>query len=406
MRKSQFSIESILFIAALLAMSFFGFVARYVPMVGNLVDLTMMVFSLIAVASLIKNQYRIKREEQLLIAIVGAFTLALIVSLVLKHRLNGIAQYALYIGYLVPLLLWHRITPRMAYTIFLPLLIFIGVLQYPFDVIFPRLDKHVLDTYSGTFSIANNKSRFLFMVILAAAISYRRSLVFNRIVLPCSLILMVLSFLLGDSLFVYAFGLAAIFFGFHHKKKWLALVISGIAICVVIYIFQTQEDIPIVMFTYHRYFDPEHGSWAVIVTAFKIVYDTYGFGGGLGEFISRVSQTMEGEYLSLVPRTMVTFGMIYEDVIAPDGVPSYVSIIAETGIFGFVISSLLLVFLYRNSHPSFLGYALFIYVVFFSLYMPMFFEGPDGMIILYSYLFISRALFYRNAVQPIRNAAY
>lgn len=405
MLKSQFSTESVLFAVALFMMAFFGFVARYVPMAGNLVDLTMMGFGLIALVTLIQNQYRINKEQQLPIAIVGAFTLALIVSLALKYRLNGIAQYTLYFGYIAPLLLWHKITPRMAYTIFLPLLIFIGLIQYSFDVLFPKLNEDILDAYSGTFAIANNKSRFLFMVILATAISYRRSFVFNRFVLPCSLILMAMSFLLGDSLFVYAFGFIAIFFGLLHKKKWLAFLIAGIVFGLTVYVFQTQEDNFFIEANYNRFFDPDHGTWAVTVTAMKIAHDTYWLGSGLGEFISRVAQTMEGQYVSVVPRTMVTFGFIYEDTIAPYGVPSYVSIIAETGVLGIVISALLLLYMYRNSHPSFLGYTLFIYVVMLSLYMPMFFEAPDGAIFLYSYLIISRALFYIEPAEHPRSFA-
>jgi len=81
---------------------------------------------------------------------------------------------------------------------------------------------------------------------------------------------------------------------------------------------------------------------------------------------------MNGRYLSAVPPTMGTFGTILYDVVATYGVPSFVSIVAETGIYGVIISIFLIVYLYRNSHPSFIGYSLFCYVLLLAVYMPIF----------------------------------
>jgi len=146
------------------------------------------------------NQETIKKDQRIVIFILVLFVLSLLTSLIAYSRINGLIQFAIYFGYIAPLLLFSRLTPGMAYRL-LPLIILIGIIQYPFDILLPRGDLFVLDSYTGTMAVANNKSRFLFMVILITLFFYRaKSSVINWLVFPSALLLMILSMKLGDSI--------------------------------------------------------------------------------------------------------------------------------------------------------------------------------------------------------------
>jgi len=84
------------------------------------------------------------------------------------------------------------------------------------------------------------------------------------------------------------FGVLSILLGLLHKKKWLGLVILVFTYVVIDYIFQVYSDEFLILSTYHRYLDPDHGAWAVIVKTFDILNETNWMGSGLGEFMSRV----------------------------------------------------------------------------------------------------------------------
>lgn len=387
-----------LFILIFAALSLFGFFARFIPKANNLVDILMVGVSLFVILTVLKCDRYIRKDQALLVTIIVFFTLSLVVSLIINLRINAIIQYILYIVYLTPLLLLRNISAEDAYKIFLPLLLLIGIIQLPFDLLFPRVGLDIRDAYSGTFSIANDKSRYLFISIIGAVFVYRfKNRLLNLTVLPLTVIAMLVSFKLGDSVFAYLFSILALLLGLCHRKKWLVLAISLSLALSVVYIFHEYEDEPFIIFTYNRFFDSDHGAYAIVHFAFKQLEETFFLGTGLGEFATRTSQTMDGLFLKSIPRTMITYGEIYEKSVAPAGLPSYILIIAESGIIGMIISGLLIYHLYTSAHPSFLGFTFLIYILILAIFSPAFYEGPDGAIFLYSYFVINKAL---NHVAP------
>lgn len=383
--------------ALIVAMSGFGIIARVFPKAGNLVDLMMIGISVFTVLSVFKADFRIRRDQTMIVSMLAVLCLSLIVSFALNQSVNAVVQFLLYAAYLTPLLILHRVDGEDSYRVFLPLLMIIGIMQLPADLLFPNEQEHILDAYAGTFSIANNKSRFLFLALICAAFIYRSKRPFvNKIILPGAIAAMLISFKLGDSIFVYLFGALAVFLGIFHKRRYLAAASVAVFAFCLFYIFNVYEDEPVLMFTYHRFFDPDHGVMAAANYGLKLTKETYFLGAGLGEFVSRASQSLGGLYLDMVPRTMITFGTIYENTAAPTGLPAYISIIAEMGVLGVILSALLVYYLYRSADRSYLGFVFFIYIILLSLFLPMFYEGPDGMLFVYSYVILNKALEHKR----------
>ncbi|MBI5643965.1 MAG: hypothetical protein HY954_10890 [Deltaproteobacteria bacterium] len=397
--KAHFMIRDLsvkLVAASVIAMSVFGLLIRQFAKAGNMVDLMMIFIGIFAVSNLLKSDFKVRRDQLIILLMLATLSLSLAVSLMLNRRVTGLVQFVLYAAYLAPLLLVQKISSRDAYRVFLPLFVIIGVLQLPADLLFPNLDEHVLDMYSGTFQIANNKSRFLFLVLLASIFVYWGCKGRSRVLLLFSILAMLFSFKLGDSMFVYIFGAVSLLLGLFHRRKYVALGLALMLVFGIYYILDAYSDEPYVVFIFHRFFDAEHGAVAVVNYGFHLLKESYWMGSGLGEFISRASQSMGGLYVNQIPRTMVTYGKIYEETVAPTGLPAYVSIITEAGAAGIALSAFLIVYLYKNSFHSFAGFASFIYVLLLSMFIPMFYEGPDGAIFLYAYVLINKALRHRD----------
>lgn len=397
--KEHLRLEALLLAATITLMAGSGFLGGVIPKFANVVDTAMGCLSLLTALYLIRRGVTLKKEQAFSLVLVLLFFLSVVLSVVLNGGLNGPVQAFLYVAYFLPLLLFQRISDKTAFAFLLPLIIVIGVLQLPADWLFPREGLIINDAYAGTFSIANNKSRFLFMLLLVMPFLYGLRGVLVRPALLAGMATMAVSLWLGDSVFVYVFGILAITLGGFHRNKRLAVVLGGLALLAIGYLFTMFESEPLVYFTVHRFFDAEHGVWAVVLYVWQVLQETHFLGAGLGEFVSRASQSLGGHYLASVPRTMITFGEIFDNTAAPYGLPAYLSLIAETGVIGLFISALLLRFLYVNSHASYIGFALFLYLLLITMYMPMFFEGADGMIYLYSYMVLNKALAHVGAAR-------
>jgi hypothetical protein len=377
-------------------MATYGFFTRYLGAMSNIVDLVMIAVSLVVVVYLVRNMQSISvlHGDVLLISLL--LSMALVLSVLLHPKLNALVQYVLLMAYLVPLILIDCISTEVAYRYFLKLLAVIAVIQFPFDLLFPRLELAHEDAYSGTFLIANDKSRYLFLLLLASSLFIKRYKHASKLVMLIPVPFVVVSFFWGDSLFTYAFGALSVLVGLTHKKKYLGVFIFFAGASAVAALVIRFAELPVIYIQYNRYLDLDHGVLAAIVYAVKTLISTGFLGTGLGEFASRTSQSLGGTYLSSIPRAMVNFGEIADKNVATGGFPWYLSLIAETGILGMLVSMLLIRYLYRRSHKSAVGYMLFIYVLLLSFYSPIFFEKPDGILFLYSYLLLSKALHYHD----------
>lgn len=385
--------ESTIVCLSIVIMILFGYADRYLAWANNLVDAYMFIMAIMSLILIIKQIYCVNRQQLTILLVIAMFTIACIISYLNNFGITGIMQYVLYIAYLAPLLIVSRVSAGTAFKIWL-IMILLGVVQLPFDLLFPRSDVDPIDSYTGTFVLANNKSRYLFMLAIAAIFLFRYINKRYRIVMLISVMSMLCSLVLGYSLFVYLFGFASIILGKFYDRRGFALILSILTIAVISFVFIAYAELPIVYFTFNRYIDVDHGVFAVVKYALGLLSNSYFMGTGLGEFVSRSSQSLGGLYVDTIPRTMITFGTIYENTVAPGGLPSYISIITEAGVFGVIASILIIYYLYSCCYSSYLGFSLFIFIFLLSMYMPMFFEGPDGAIFVYAYVIINKAIPY------------
>jgi hypothetical protein len=394
--------QHVFFAAFLILVCTFGFVDRFVQF-HNLVDAAALVLTMLGFGGLvIQRSRRVTSQERLVIWGVALWLMALVISVLVASPTRGAVQAMLYVGYWGPLLLAVRISPRVAYEKYVPLLLLICLIQLPADWYYPLEGVDALDAFPGTFQIGNNKAKLLLMVLLYVVFSYRPRGV-RRLMMPAFVVACAYSIYLGFSNAAYVGMAVALALAVGGRRRALFVTSAIVLVYAAWYLASEYGMEQEAIMNQERFLNPRYGVWAVYLFGAGALRDSAFLGVGLGEFITRTSQSMGGALLNKVPRTMVTFGDILNDVVAPSGVSAYLSIVVEAGIVGIILCAVLTLTLYREKAATRYGNALFIYLLIIIVSMPMFFEGPAGMVFAYFFVILSKAI--RHTAPAVREAA-
>jgi len=329
-------------------------------------------------------------------------TVWLAVSILLFDAKSAVVQYLIYLAFLLPVLYKYKLSDRQA-VFFVYVLIAVVALQLPFDLLFPNthLDDP-LDWYSGTFVMANNKSRFLGFVIpflLSVTFRYKIFAGFHRALLFLTLICASISFFIGFSNISYIFIMASLILAASKRFCFVAifLIVSFISFPVLVQVILDSVNFTnfqknIIEYNFARYLDPGHGVLAVYNYGASVLNEMlYFFGTGLGQFSTRAAQMWSTEVNAGIPEVMVTYGTLSK-ASSPYGLSSFYVWIVEGGWFGLFLALIVLSH-FGSYYKDFWTRYLVVYLLLVLLYSPVISEFSE--FIVYFFVIVLSERFHR-----------
>ncbi|MCA0131295.1 hypothetical protein [Winogradskyella alexanderae] len=254
-------------------------------------------------------------------------------------------------------------------------------LQLFFDLLFPRDVIDIMDKYSGTFIMANNKSRFLMFVYPYAVFLPKHYYPYNNLGKITFLVAVGFSIYIGYSNLAIAIFFLSLIIAFLTKNIYvvgLFYIFGFMALSSIVEYYalrDTNKDYTPLEMNYHRFFHDEHGVEAVYKYGFKKLVESNFIGVGFGNFSSRSGQIFESEVTENIPKQLIKFWLPLFETKAPYGLSSLYVLIVELGVFALIPIFVLLRWLNSIYHKS--NYHIRVMIVFMFLiinYNPTFFE--------------------------------
>lgn len=277
------------------------------------------------------------------------------------------------------------------------LILIFSFLQLFFDFFFPRDVIDIKDTYSGTFVMANNKSRFLMFILPYALFLSKKNYLYNGLGKLIFLVVITYSIYIGYSNLAFALFFLSVIIAYLTRSILIVglYYIVGIFVLSMVVEYYALKDkskiyTPIEM-NYHRFFHDEHGVKAVYLYGFQQLKESYFIGVGFGNFTSRSGQIFESEVTENIPKQLIKFWMPLFETKAPYGLSSLFVLIVELGVLALIPIFILLRWL--NSIYKKGPYHLRVMVVFMFLiinYNPTFFEFNECVLYLLTIIIISK----------------
>jgi len=279
------------------------------------------------------------------------------------------------------------------------LILIFSFAQLFFDLLFPRDVFDFMDKYSGTFIMANNKSRFLMFIFPYAFFLPKRYYLFNGLGKSVFLISVCYSIYIGYSNLAIGIFFLSLVLAFITKNIYVIgviYVVGVIALSSIVSYYAMKDEskdfTPLEM-NYHRFFDQEHGVAAVYKYGFEKLKESSFIGVGFGNFSSRSGQIFESEVTENIPKQLIKFWQPLFETKAPYGLSSLYVLIIELGIFALIPIIILLRWL--NSIYSKCPYHLRVMIVFMFLiinYNPTFFEFNECVLYMLTIIIANKLL--------------
>jgi len=267
------------------------------------------------------------------------------------------------------------------------IILVLSFLQLFFDLLFPKDVIDPLDQYSGTFIMANNKSRFLMFVFIYALFLPKREYIFN---MTGKIVFLTV---VGYSIYIGFSGLALLLFAISAVLAFITRSIYSVLGYSVLGLFilssivnyyvenDTSKDFSALEMNYHRFFHDEHGVAAVYKYGFKKLNESYYIGVGFGNFSSRSGQIFESEVTENIPKQLIKFWMPLFDTKAPYGLSSLFVLFVELGFMAIIPIIILLRWLNRLLRSSPFHIRMMIIFMFFIInYNPTFFQFNESLL--------------------------
>lgn len=293
----------------------------------------------------------------------------------------------------------------------LKFIIYFSAFQFVVDMYLMKnlsMLQYTLDVFHGTFQSANQKSRYLLIIILIIISLIGRGIFKKNILTFTILIFVAISYVIGFSEITYLFlFLSTLFTIFTFlildlmKKfivplnvKLLVLVFGLIVSCIIYFRF---INIPNFKSAYliasERFLSTETGVFAVILYTFNKLFESNLLGTGFGTFMSRIGTSSVSSVLDNAPGVQVVYGYLSVNTTI-DGYSSLFNILMEGGVIGLTCFIILLYFIFNIKKASISIFYIFIvfYFIFNVLYVPYFFDNEFGV------LFTITFLLYKNVV--------
>lgn len=278
------------------------------------------------------------------------------------------------------------------------LIILFCISQLFFDLFFPKATIDPLDRYSGTFIMANNKSRFLFFLLPYLFFLNRKKFYLGMLGKLFTLLTIALSAYLGYSNLGILILILSIALGYKVKNIYSLTAIMFLFI-YVIYIFSLNayksrepgKEYTTVQMNYERFFHSEVGVAAVYKYGFEELKKTYFLGVGYGNFSSRSGQLFNSEITENIPKQMIKkWHPLFENK-SPYGLSSLFVLIVELGFFSIIPIFILLRWLHSviKKAPFFLR-VMVIYLFFIINYNPTFFEFNESILYLLTLIIVNK----------------
>ncbi|NKI26852.1 hypothetical protein HCG49_09780 [Arenibacter sp. 6A1] len=269
----------------------------------------------------------------------------------------------------------------------LGLILIFSFSQLFFDLLFPREVIDLKDQYSGTFIMANNKSRFLMFILPFAFLLPKNQYYLNFIGKFFFLVSVVISIYIGYSnlailIFIISLGLALISKNIYTVFIFYIIGIFALGSISKMYLNkENSKNYSTLDMNYHRFFHSEHGVAAVYKYGFVKLKESYFLGVGLGNFTSRSGQIFNSEITANIPKQRIKFWAPLFDTKAPYGLSSLYVLFIELGIFSLIPISIL--FKWFNKLLKTANFNIRVMTIFLFLiinYNPTFFEFNESLL--------------------------
>jgi hypothetical protein len=290
------------------------------------------------------------------------------------------------------------------------LILIFSFLQLFFDLFFPKDVIDFMDTYSGSFIMANNKSRFLMFIYPYALFLPKRYYIYSGIGKTVFLVVVAYSIYIGYSNLAIAIFFLSIVIAFAIRNIYVVglLYIVGLFILSSIVEYYALKDTnkrytPLEM-NYHRFFHKEHGVAAVYKYGFEKLKESNFIGVGFGNFSSRSGQIFDSEVTENIPKQLIKFWQPLFETKAPYGLSSLFVLIVELGFFALIPIFILLRWLntiYQKS-PYYLR-VMVVFMFFIINYNPTFFEFNECVLYLLTIIIIYKLIPFEKS-KPVHLA--
>lgn len=375
-----------LYIAAFFVAGFIGFTSKYLYSASAGAEI--LIFFVLASVVYIKQW----NSNKWLHLFVVSLALWVALSLVVFQPKTAILQGVLYFSFLSMFFVRFDFDRELVSLLSAIVCCFV-LIQFLSDIAFPNYHLgNEKDLYSGTFSIANNKSRYIafvmpFLVLLALDREQKSAL---RMLSMISIVFGAISLFMGYSNIVYLFVMVAALVAYFIANFKYAVLSIFVPFLFLIPLFDfvisnlslgSYEEALIEINT-ARYFDSNHGVLAVYSYGIDMMANYfYVFGVGLGEFSTRASQIFSSAINAGIPEVMINYGELFQTS-SPYGLSSLFVILVEGGLAGLLVISLVLS---RMSliYGSWITRYMVVYLLLMMLYSPVIFEFSE----LYLYVF-------------------
>lgn len=279
------------------------------------------------------------------------------------------------------------------------LILIFSFAQLFFDLLFPRDVYDFMDKYSGTFIMANNKSRFLMFIFPLAFFLPKKYYLFKGIGKSIFLVSVGYSIYIGYSNLAIAIFFLSLILAFVTKNIYvvgIAYIVGVLALSSIVSYYamkdKSKEFTPLEM-NYHRFFHKDHGVAAVYNYGFEKLKESSFIGVGFGNFSSRSGQIFDSEVTENIPKQLIKFWQPLFETKAPYGLSSLYVLIVELGIFALIPIFILLGWL--NRIYSKCQYHLRVMIVFMFLiinYNPTFFEFNECVLYILTIIIANKLL--------------
>jgi hypothetical protein len=339
---------------------------------------TQLLFSLLFIGILL-FAYKIKVKPNLAVFIVLSLTI-LAIGIVRNQFFLNLLQLILICSNFIFIFFQDKLNQKGIRNLSTIILLFCFA-QLFFDLLFPRDVIDLMDRYSGTFIMANNKSRFLMFALPFALFLPNKYFAYSILGKMFFLLSVGASIYLGHSnLAIAVFGVSVILAFITNNIYTVAIfyIVGLLALSSIVTYYVDQDTdrnySPLEM-NYHRFLHKEHGVAAVYSYGFERLKDTRFTGVGLGNFSSRSGQIFDSEVTKNIPKQLIKFWMPLFETKAPYGLSSLYVLIVELGIFALIPIFILLRWLnsiYKNGKYHIRVMIVFLFMI--INYNPTFFE--------------------------------
>ncbi|SEP82122.1 hypothetical protein SAMN05421824_0406 [Hyunsoonleella jejuensis] len=368
------------------------FLSRYIAFFSQATQLT---FSIIFIALLI---YIYKRKVKPKMVWIILLSLTIIVLGVFRNQFFiNIFQLILVCSNFIFVFYMDKLDEQICKSL-IKLIIIFCVSQLFFDLFFPKDSIDPLDRYSGTFVMANNKSRFLFFLLPYLFFLGKKNFYYGIIGKFFTISVIIFSAYLGFSNLGVLILLMSFVLGYIVKNIYKLSAIMFVIIYVIYTIsFMAYEkrrpgtEYTAIQMNYERFFDTEIGVSAVYKYGYEQLKETYFLGVGYGNFTSRSGQIFDSEITENIPKQMIKKWQPLFENKSPYGLSSLFVLIVELGFFSMIPIFILLRWLHSiiKKAPFYLR-VMVIYLFFIINYNPTFFEFNESILYLLTLIVVNK----------------